>query len=54
MLSRMEQWLQHQGRSGLTEQDQVFLFPHFEKLSQRAQLVAGLAKDLATEMQTTP
>ncbi len=50
MLSRMEQWLQHQGRSGLTEQDQAFLFPHFGKLSERAQLVAGLAQDLASEM----
>ncbi len=50
MLSRMEDWLTHQGRAGLTPQDRAILTPHFQKLSQQAGAVAAGCQDVLSEM----
>lgn len=52
VLGRMEVWLAHHGRAGLTAEDRAILAPRFEKLSRDAASVAGLSRDLVNEMKT--
>jgi hypothetical protein len=52
VLGRMEVWLAHYGRSGLTAEDRVMLAPRFEKLSRDAGSVAALSSDLVNELKT--
>jgi len=52
VLGRMEVWLAHQGRAGLTAEDREILAPRFEKLSRDAASVAALSRDLAGEMKS--
>ena len=52
VLGRMEAWLAHHGRAGLTPEDRALLAPRFEKLSRDAASVASLSLDLVSEMQT--
>jgi ParB-like chromosome segregation protein Spo0J len=48
-LSRMEVWLAHQGRTGITAEDRRILQPRFERLSRDAASVAALSADMAME-----
>jgi ParB-like chromosome segregation protein Spo0J len=48
-LSRMEVWLAHQGRTGITAEDRRILQPRFERLSRDASSVAALSADMAME-----
>jgi ParB/RepB/Spo0J family partition protein len=50
VLGRMEVWLAHHGRVGLTPEDRVILAPRFERLSRDAASVASLSLDLVREM----
>ena len=50
-LARMETWLAHHGRSGLTPEDRPILAPRFEKLSREAASVAALSGDMVMEFQ---
>jgi ParB-like chromosome segregation protein Spo0J len=50
VLGRMEVWLSHHGRAGLTADDRAVLAPRFERLSRDAASVAALSRDLVTEM----
>jgi ParB-like chromosome segregation protein Spo0J len=50
VLGRMEVWLAHHGRAGLTPEDRVILGPRFERLSRDAASVASLSLDLVREM----
>ena len=52
VLGRMEVWLAHHGRAGLTAEDRVILTPRFEKLSRDAGSVAALSLDLVNELKT--
>jgi len=52
VLGRMEVWLAHHGRAGLTAEDQAILAPRFEKLSRDAGSVAALSLDLVNELKT--
>ena len=52
VLGRMEVWLAHHGRAGLTPEDRTILAPRFEKLSRDAASVAALSQDLVGEMKT--
>jgi ParB-like chromosome segregation protein Spo0J len=52
VLGRMEVWLAHHGRAGLTAEDRVILAPRFEKLSRDAGSVAALSLDLVNELKT--
>jgi ParB/RepB/Spo0J family partition protein len=52
VLGRMEVWLAHHGRSGLTTEDRIILAPRFEKLSRDARSVAALSLDLVNELKT--
>ena len=52
VLGRMEVWLAHHGRAGLTLEDRAILAPRFEKLSRDAASVASLSLDLVGEMKT--
>src|SRR5438105_7070541 len=52
VLGRMEVWLAHYGRAGLTPEDRAILAPRFEKLSRDAASVATLSQDLVNEMKT--
>jgi hypothetical protein len=47
---RIENWLRHQGRAGLTPCDRPVLTPAFARLGRDASNVAALAEDLITEM----
>jgi ParB-like chromosome segregation protein Spo0J len=49
VLGRMEVWLAHHGRAGLTAEDRVILAPRFQKLSRDAGSVALLSRDLVSE-----
>jgi ParB/RepB/Spo0J family partition protein len=51
-LGRMEKWLRHQGRAGLTACDRLVLTPSFTRLGRDALSVAVLAEDLVGEMHT--
>ncbi len=53
VLGRMEVWLAHHGRAGLTPEDRLILAPRFEKLSRDAGSVAALSIDLVNELKTT-
>lgn len=48
-LERMEVWLAHRGRSGLTPDDRRILALRFEKLERTAASVAQLTRDVITE-----
>ena len=52
VLGRMEVWLAHYGRAGLTAEDRLVLAPRFEKLSRDAGSVAALSLDLVKELKT--
>jgi ParB family transcriptional regulator, chromosome partitioning protein len=52
VLGRMEVWLAHHGRAGLTAEDRTVLAPRFERLSRDAASVAALSQDLVAEMKT--
>ena len=52
VLGRMEVWLAHHGRAGLTAEDRVILAPRFERLSRDARSVAALSLDLVNELKT--
>ena len=51
MLGRMEVWLAHRGRAGLTPGDHPILAPRFERLARDASSVAALSRDLILELQ---
>jgi ParB-like chromosome segregation protein Spo0J len=51
-LARMEVWLAHQGRSGITAEDRRILQPRFERLSRDAASVAALSADMVMECET--
>jgi len=48
-LSRIEVWLAHQGRTGITAEDRRILQPRFERLSRDAASVAALSADMVME-----
>jgi ParB-like chromosome segregation protein Spo0J len=50
-LGRMEVWLTHQGRTGLTREDRVILSPRFQRLAKDAGAVAALSQDLVSELE---
>jgi ParB-like chromosome segregation protein Spo0J len=50
MLGRMEVWLAHHGRTGLTLGDRAILAPRFQRLAQDAGSVAALSRDLIAEL----
>lgn len=45
LLARMESWLTHHGRAGVTPTDRTVLAPRFARLAQEATAVAALARD---------
>jgi hypothetical protein len=49
-LGRIESWLRHQGRAGLTPCDRSVLTPPFVRLARDAQSVATLADDFIGEL----
>jgi len=49
-LGRIENWLRHQGRAGLTPCDRSLLTPPFARLARDAQSVATLAQDFIGEL----
>ena len=49
-LGRIESWLRHQGRAGLTPYDRSLLSPQFQRLARDAQSVAALADDFIGEL----
>ena len=51
LLGRMEVWLAHQGRTGLTPGDRAILSPRFQRLAQDAGSVAALSRDLISELE---
>src|SRR5208337_3539466 len=51
VLGRMEVWLAHQGRTGLTPEDRAILMPRFQKLARDAGSVAALSKDFVSELE---
>jgi len=51
VLGRMEVWLAHQGRTGLTPDDRVILLPRFQRLTRDAGSVAALSQDFVSELE---
>ncbi len=51
VLGRMEVWLAHQGRTGLTPDDRVILLPRFQRLARDAGSVAALSQDFVGELE---
>lgn len=51
LLGRMEVWLAHHGRTGLTTQDRALLSPRFQRLAREAGSVAVLSQDLVSELE---
>ena len=51
VLGRMEVWLAHQGRTGLTPEDRVILLPRFQRLARDAGSVAALSQDFVGELE---
>jgi len=51
LLGRMEVWLAHRGRTGLTPEDRLVLSPRFQRLAQEAGSVAALSQDLVGELE---
>lgn len=49
VLGRMEVWLAHHGRTGLTAEDRAILAPRFERLARDAGSVAALSQDFVSE-----
>jgi hypothetical protein len=45
LLGRMEGWLTHEGRAGVTPADRMVLAPQFARLATAATAVAALARD---------
>ena len=50
-LGRMEVWLAHHGRTGLTPEDRVILAPRFQRLARDAGSVAALSQDFVGELE---
>jgi ParB/RepB/Spo0J family partition protein len=50
VLGRMEVWLAHHGRTGLTPEDRVILIPRFQRLTRDAGSVAALSQDFISEL----
>jgi ParB-like chromosome segregation protein Spo0J len=50
LLGRMEVWLAHRGRTGLTPEDRAVLSPRFQRLAREAGAVAALSQDLVSEL----
>ena len=53
VLGRMEVWLAHQGRTGLTPEDRLILLPRFQRLARDAGSVAALSRDFVGELERT-
>jgi hypothetical protein len=51
LLGRMEVWLTHHGRTGLTPGDRAILSSRFQRLSRDAGSVAALSQDLIPELE---
>lgn len=51
LLGRMEVWLAHRGRTGLTPEDRAVLSPRFQRLARDAASVAALSQDLVSELE---
>ena len=51
LLGRMEVWLAHRGRTGLTPEDRAVLSPRFQRLAGEAGSVAALSQDLVSELE---
>ncbi len=51
VLGRMEVWLAHHGRTGLTPEDRVILSPRFQRLARDAGSVAALSQDFVGELE---
>ena len=51
VLGRMEVWLAHQGRTGLTPEDRVILLPRFQRLARDTGSVAALSQDFVGELE---
>lgn len=51
VLGRMEVWLAHHGRTGLTSEDRVILKPRFQRLARDAGSVATLSQDFIGELE---
>jgi ParB-like nuclease domain len=51
LLGRMEVWLAHRGRAGLTPEDRSVLSPRFQRLAREAGSVASLSQDLVSELE---
>ena len=51
LLGRMEVWLAHRGRTGLTPEDRAVLSPRFQRLAREAVAVAALSQDLVSELE---
>lgn len=50
-LGRMEVWLAHRGRTGVTPGDRAILAPRFQKLARDAGSVAVLSQDFVSELE---
>jgi len=50
-LGRMEVWLAHHGRSGVTPGDRAILTPRFQRLTRDAGSVATLSQDFVSELE---
>jgi ParB-like chromosome segregation protein Spo0J len=51
VLGRMEVWLAHHGRTGLTPEDRVILSPRFQRLARDTGSVAALSQDFVGELE---
>jgi ParB-like chromosome segregation protein Spo0J len=51
VLGRMEVWLAHHGRTGLTPEDREILSPRFQRLARDAGSVATLSQDFVGELE---
>jgi len=51
VLGRMEVWLAHQGRTGLTPEDRILLIPRFQRLVRDAGSVVSLSQDFVSELE---
>src|SRR5712691_3751649 len=51
VLGRMDVWLAHHGRAGLTAEDRVILAPRFQRLARDAGSVAALSQDFVAELE---
>ena len=51
VLGRMEVWLAHHGRTGLTPEDRAILASRFQRLARDAGSVAALSQDFVSELE---